>query len=206
MSATLAALDAALLAALVALQHTGTASDTQPFACVCRGWPPIDAQLLQILQGQTPGIIVVWGRARPQIVPGTEVILAESSQPESRSPETWTALVVLEEAREIDDATQGVSGLPGIFPLVDTVLGAVNGLAVAGTWQGRRVRVSEYGPHAALSKRGEVYVAEVVIVAERTTPHVTDAADPDAVPLEGMDGTNGPPTNRFDRSTVDTEE
>lgn len=200
---TLAAIDAAVMAALGALQHGGTASDAQPFACVTRGWPPIDAQLLQILQTQTPGVIVVWGRAKPQVVPGTDAILAEAAQPESRSPETWTALVVLEEPREIDDATQGVSGLPGLLPLVDAVLSAVNGLAVAGTWQGRRVRVTEYGPHAALSKRGEVYVAEVVIVAERTTPHVVDAANPDAVPLEQISGQNGPPTNtELDHSTI----
>lgn len=203
MSATLAAIDAALLAALAALQHNGTPSDAQPFAAVVRGWPPLDAKLLEILAAQTPGVILTWGRVKPQLVPNTDTILG-TPQPEARSPETWTALIVLEEPREVDDATQGVSGLPGMFPLVDLVLGAVQGLAVAGTWQGRRVRVTEYGPDAKLSKRGEVYVTEVVVVAERTTPHVTDGPAAGAVPLEQMRGEHGPPGAYIDKSTVNT--
>jgi hypothetical protein len=202
-SATLAAIDAALLTALTALLHSGTATDAQPFAAVVRGWPPLDTKLLEILVGQTPGVILSWGRVKPQLVPNTDTILG-TPQPEARSPETWTALVVLEEPREVDDATQGVTGLPGMFPLVDAVLGAVQGLAVAGTWQGRRVRVAEYGPAPTLSRRGEVYVAEVVIVAERTTPHVTDAAPAGSTPLEEIQGNNGPPDDLFDHGTADT--
>lgn len=203
MSATLAAIDAALLAALVALQHNGTPSDVQPFAAVVRGWPPLDAKLLEILAAQTPGVILTWGRVKPQLVPNTDTILG-TPQPEARSPETWTALIVLEEPREVDDATQGVSGLPGMFPLVDLVVGAVQGLAVAGTWQGRRVRVAEYGPEPKLSRRGEVYAAEVVIVAERTTPHVTDGPATGATPLDEIQGDNGPPGELFDHGTADT--
>lgn len=201
---TLAVLDAAIYTALHALEHDGTPTDARPFARVCRGWLPINDTILQLLAPQTPGIILIWGRTKPQPVPGTETLLPEATQPESRSPEMWTALVVLEEPRDLDAAVQGATGSHGILTLLDAALAAVNGLVVEGTWQGRRVRVAEYGPHPTLSKHGSATVAELVIVAERATPHVVDAADPDAVPLEQIIGQNGPPTNtELDHSTID---
>jgi glutamine amidotransferase len=134
---------------------------------------------------------------------GRDTILG-TPQPESRSPETWTIYVVHGETRDVDVALHGESAAPGVLPLVDAVLGTVQGLAVAGTWQGRRVRVADYGPHGALSQRGSVYVADVVVVAERATPHVTDAAPDGATPLDEIQGDNGPPGELFDHGTADT--
>jgi hypothetical protein len=49
-----------------------------------------------------------------------------------------------------------------------------------------------------------VYVADVVVVAERATPHVTDAAPDGATPLDEIQGDNGPPGELFDHGTADT--
>jgi hypothetical protein len=200
--ATLAAIDAALFTALGTLVHTGTATAQRPFARAVRGWAPIDASLLT-LAPQSPAVILVWGRTKPQLVQASDTILG-TPQPESRSPETWTIYVVHGETRDVDVALHGETAAPGVLPLVDAVLGTVQGLAVAGTWQGRRVRVADYGPHGALSQRGSVYVADVVVVAERATPHVTDAAPDGATPLDEIQGDNGPPGELFDHGTADT--
>ena len=201
-AATLQALDAALYTALGNLVHTGTASAERPFARAVRGWAPVDGSLLT-LAPQSPAVILVWGRTKPQLVQASDTILG-TPQPESRSPETWTIYIAHGETRDVDVALQGTTDAPGMLPLVDAVLGAVQGLAAAGTWQGRRVRVVDYGPNGALSQRGSVYVADVVVVAERTTPHVTDAAPDGATPLDEIQGDNGPPDDLFDHGTADT--
>lgn len=196
MSLSLSAVDAALFARLRTLQHNGTPSALAPFARVVRGWLPIGQELLS-LASNTPSLIFVWGRARPELAAGT--ILGDH---EAHAADTWTVLVVADETRTVDDiVAANAPTRPSIHALVDLVLATVHGLALDGSWHGRRVRVPEYGPNAALSMRGSLYVADVVLAVDRIVPAVADA--PTGEPLEDGVGELGPDGALFNDASID---
>lgn len=196
MSLALSAVDAAIFARLRTLQHTGTPTASVPFARVVRGWPPINQDLLS-LASNTPSLIFVWGRVRPELA--AETILGDH---EAHATDTWTVLVVADETRTVDDIVgANAPTRPSIHALVDLVLATVHGLPLDGSWHGRRVRVPEYGPNAALSMRGSLYVADVVLAVDRTVPAVVDALAGE--PLEEGRGELGPDGAPFNDASID---
>lgn len=186
MTLALGAVDAALYAALRTRAYESDAgpSPTAPFARVARAWLPFDPKLLS-LATPGPAVLLVWGRVRPEIAVATAL-----GEHEAHAADTWTIVVAVDDSREIDDALVSGANWPSIYDLVDLVLETVHGLAVDGSWHGRRVRVAEYGPNAALSKRGSVYAADIVVTVDRSLPAVTDAPQGEA--LELGEGTAGP--------------
>lgn len=169
MAATLAAIDAALFAALAALSASPP-TDAQPFALVGRydGEPTKDG-LLEAM-AQFPCALLRWDDEK-----AVRDVDTAGPGSEDRGAGHWTVLVALEDPRAIDDALQGATGAPGLFALVDAVLGACNALQVAGLWRGRSVRYVDATPVRALTVRGVAYARAVRFEALRAAP---TAADP----------------------------
>lgn len=165
---TLAAIDAAIFAALAALQHSGTPDTAHPFAYVGRFAGNVEGRSIREVCAQYPAALLRFDRA-----PATRTVNAVEGV-EDRATAVWTVLTALEEPREIDDAIAATDPLvPGALALVDAVTGAVNGLVIDGAWFDRRVRVVELGS-PDLIVRGRVYVhatrLEVLYVLSQVTP------------------------------------
>lgn len=178
---SLATIDAALLAALAVLGHTGTASDAQPFALVARHTGPWTREALQHVVGQYPACLLRPNGAAYGL--SGDTILGDG---EVRAPEGWSVLVALEDPRSADDALQGVSGAPGLLTLIDLALSRVNLLPVAGTDVERYARASGWRWVPELVRDGTVTAAEILLVVDRIPPSVAQLAPGE--PFERADG------------------
>lgn len=206
MTATLAQLDAALFAALGALQ-AGPPDDARPFALVGRyagAFTPagVEAQCL----AQYPAALLRWSDETAE----RDVDTTLAGDPEDRARSVWTVLAVAEDPRAVDDGLAGAAGVPGVFALVDAVLGACNALLVDGLWHERRLRYVRAAPSAPLTHLGTTYAAEVTFEALRVAPGVTapDATTPltslvGDLNLSGDDNTGAPdPFETFQATTT----
>lgn len=170
MTATLASIDTALLAALagcVAVPQTALA----PFAVTTRYAGPVTREgLSRVCGGQYPAVLLRFDGEVPSRIANTLMAGIED-----RGIATWSVIVVSEEPREIDDAMNAVAvGAPGILQLLDIAMGAVNGLLIDGLWNQRPARVTSTA--VELVEAGVVYVYVARIEAMRDLPL---AANPD---------------------------
>lgn len=170
MTATLASIDTALLAALagcVAVPQTALA----PFAVATRYAGPVTREGLSRVAGsQYPAVLLRFDGEVP-----TRIVNTLMAGIEDRGVAAWSVIVVSEEPREIDDAMNAVAvGAPGILQLLDIAMGAVNGLLIDGLWNQRPARVSSTTPE--LVEAGVVYAYAARIEAMRDLPL---AANPD---------------------------
>lgn len=208
-TATLAQLDAAIFAALGALQTDQTTGPTagKPFALVGRyagAFTPrgVGSQC----NAQYPAALLRWSDEFAE----RDVDITLAGDAEDRGRSLWTVLVVVEDPRAIDDGMAGATGVPGVFTLVDAVLGACNALIIAGTWHERRLRYVRAAPSAPLTDLGVTYAAEVTFEAARVAPAAatTDASVPltslvGDVNLSGFDNTGAPdPFETFQATTA----
>lgn len=185
MPATLKDIDAALYAALAALQtDPGVApTDAKPFALVARFDGEFAPEQLAEFGAQYPLCALRWDDEASAREVDT---IGPDSEDVARSG--WTVLVAVEDPRAVDDALVGASGALGLFDLVSKVVGACNALYVsAGLWRGRAVRYVRTTRVPALTRKGVAYARAVTFEARRVAE---DAADPvvSTQDLLGVDG------------------
>lgn len=168
MTLSLADTDSAIYTALSALQinvTTGTTS-ARPFAMVGRFAGSLDATSIREVVTQYPAALLAFGGETV-----TRTVNTIGGDAEDRGVVRWTVYVAAEDARAIDDGTVGIAAAPGVYRLVDSVLGVLSGLPLDGAWFDRRLRCT--GTREALIARGELYVHAIDFEAMRALPQVT---------------------------------
>jgi hypothetical protein len=172
-SATLASIDTALLAALAACVAAPQTA-ILPFAVATRYAGPVTREgLSRVCGSQYPAVLLRFDGEVP-----TRIVNTLMAGIEDRGIAAWSVIVVSEEPREIDDAINASAvGAPGILQLLDVAMGATNGLLVAGLYNERPTRVSSITPE--LVEAGVVYAYAARIEAMRDLPLATNA-DPGA--------------------------
>ncbi len=201
----LTAIEAAIFARLLTLQHAGTPTSEAPFALVARYAGPVNREGLQMVHARYPCLLMKRGRVRPQLL--VETVLHPFEQ---RASDAWTLIVAVEDPREVDDALVGpLPDVPGLLPLHDVVEACINGFVTDGLWTERPVHVTEYGDLDALTTRGVAYAAFLEIRADRTMAQCR-SDDPASQPFDGVDGgVNLPrdaprPTDPFTANTTES--
>ena len=197
MSATLAAIDAALYAALTPLLTTATdgITDAKPFACVARVVGDMSRDTLQQFGAAYPACLLRFdGESDARDV---DVVSGAS---EEKGAAQWTVFVAVEDPRSPDDTIQGATGVPGALTLAGKVLGACNALALTGLWRWRRVRYVDTRP--ALIALGSVYVLalrfEALRAVEQATTTQTSVALTSVRGDVNLIGTSDPAPNPLD--------
>jgi hypothetical protein len=176
---TLVTAEAALFAALTALQTTDPAgpTDAQPFALVGRYSGPVDPETgIAEAAAQWPCALLRWNGET-----STREVDTELEGVQDRAAASFDVLVGLEDPRSIDDAIAGAAGVPGLLALVGAVIAACNGLALdlatpaSETLRLRRARYT--GARNEWIRRGAVYVMAVGFEVLRAAETATDPAD-----------------------------
>ena len=177
MSATLASIDTALLAALAACVAAPQTA-ILPFAVATRYAGPVTREgLSRVCGGQYPAVLLRFDGEVP-----TRIVNTLMAGIEDRGIAAWSVIVVSEEPREIDDAINASAvGAPGILQLLDVAMGATNGLLVAGLYNGRPTRVSSITPE--LVEAGVVYAYAARVEAMRDLPLAANADPGAGLPL-----------------------
>lgn len=171
MTFPIADLEDDLFEALSALQAgAGGVTASLPFALVSRFAGVLTEDTIYEVCAQWPAALLAFGGEQV-----TRTVNTIGGDSEDRGAVRWTVYVAAEDVRAIDDGTIGTSTAPGGLRLVDSVLGAVNGLPLDGAWFDRRLRC--LGTREALIKRGTVYVYAVDFEALRELPQVTPTDD-----------------------------
>ena len=177
MSATLASIDTALLAALAACVAAPQTA-ILPFAVATRYAGPVTREgLSRVCGGQYPAVLLRFDGEVP-----TRIVNTLMAGIEDRGIAAWSVIVVSEEPREIDDAINASAvGAPGILQLLDVAMGATNGLLVAGLYNERPTRVSSITPE--LVEAGVVYAYAARVEAMRDLPLAANADPGAGLPL-----------------------
>lgn len=201
MSATLAAIDAALFAALTPLLATSAPSDALPFACVARFVGDMTRDALQQFGAQQPACLLRFdGESDARDV---DVVSGDS---EEKGAAQWTVFIAVEDPRSPDDTIQGATGVPGALTLAGQVLSACNALALAGLWRGRRVRYVDTRP--ALVVPASAYVLalrfEALRVVEQATTTQTSHQLTNVRGDVNLTGTADPPPSPFETFNAPT--
>lgn len=169
MSASLADVDAALFAALKALE-AAPLSDAQPFAMVGRYAGEFSKDGLGDVVGtQYPAALL-----RFDSETGLRTIETIGPDSEDRMTDRWTVVVALEDPRSMDDAIAGNTGMPGALTLIGAVTAACNALQVDGLWHECSVRQTSVVAIPALIRRGVAYAYAVVLEAWRVAEEAVD--------------------------------
>lgn len=204
--ATLYSIDAALFAALSALQinvPTGVTA-ARPFALVARYAGPPTPEGFDAVGAQYPcALLACEGEADDRVID------AVGSQSEERVRCAFVVYVALEDPRAIEDGIVGTTNAPGMYTLCGQVTGALNALFVAGLWRGRKVRHTYSRPVDALIRRGVAYVYALGFEALRVAEQATDVDTSPALAsidgdenLQGTADTAPNPIETF-RTTID---
>lgn len=181
MTASLAAIDTALLAALSPLA-AGPPTTLAPFALVGRYAGPVTEEALREAGAQWPCALLRFDQET-----AARVVEVWSGDSDDKAVASWTVLVGVEDPASLDDAMNSAAPRTGSLQLVGFVLSACNALVVADTWQGLTIRYAE--TRAELIKRGSVYVWGVRFETRRAVETATNpdpAADlPYVNPIDG---------------------
>ena len=169
MSATLVSLDAILYTALAALLTDQTTGPTagKPFACVGRYAGTVPPEGISEVGAQYPCALLRFNAEDST----RDVRGFGAASIEDRATASWSVLVAVEDPRDIADGMIGTNSAPGLLSLVDAVIGACNGLVVAGAHMQQATRYA--GVRAELVRRGVVYVYAVAFEAMRDAPLAT---------------------------------
>jgi len=170
-NATLTDLDDAFYTALSALV-AGPPTPSAPFAVCARYAGPVTRKgLSDVCREQYPAVLL-----RMDGETTTRDILTWAYS-EERGESSWSVIVVVEDPREVDEGLRGDANAPGAMRLIDAVLGAVNALAVPGTYQSITPRAVSTAPE--LVQDGVVYAYTTRVSVLRVLPQA-DNPDPAA--------------------------
>lgn len=199
---SLSDIDARIYARLLTLQVAGATpvvTASTPFLRVARTVGPVDEEHVREVCAGFPACLLRFDGSLD-----TRVVDVVSGDSEEREAVTWSVLVVVEDARSIDDGMVGVAGAPGILLCVDAVMQAVNGLYFEDSYRGRRLRHA--GTRPELIKRGSFYAYTLLFEALRSAPQTSDPDapngpdSPDLGPIvveENIEGSVDPAPNPF---------
>lgn len=181
-NATLTTIEAALYAALTPLV-SGPPVAATPFAVAARyAGPTTKKGLSNVCRAQFPAVLLRWDNE-----PSDRDIDTWGTDSEERGTSSWSVIVVAEDPRAIDDGVVGDANVPGALRLLDLAEAAVNGLAIANTYQARTARVSD--KQWELVEEGVVYAAALRVNVLRVLPQATNADPaaglPDVQPMIG---------------------
>lgn len=175
-NATLVDIDSAVYTALQALV-SGPPVAATPFAVCARYAGPVTKRgLSNVCREQYPAVLLRFDGE-------TDVrdILTWGLSTEEVGDSSWSIITVVEDPREVDEGLVGNTSAPGAYRLIDTVLGAVNSLLVANTYQSIPLRAA--GTQAELVEDGVVYAYATRITARRVLPQATNTDPAAALPL-----------------------
>jgi hypothetical protein len=183
--ATLAQIDAALFAALSALQcpPNGIVDDARPFALVERHAGALGERELNFYAAQFPLALLAFDT---ETSTRFDVLLGDG---DDRGAAEWVVYVAVKDPRGVAEGVVGQTGVPGALTLSGLVTEVLNQLVIDGLWRSRRVRYAGTRPH--LVKLGEMFVYAVRFEAQRDAEFAAEggtAVTANATTLLGVRG------------------
>lgn len=210
MSATLDAIDAAILAALQTLRSADPLDPTPslPFAYVGRYRGEVTREYgvdRETLGVETAALLALEGEAPEARQRETRTILKGSAETVARS--LWRVYVVVQRPDSADDSLKGDGTDLGVYALVDRTVSVLHGLPIAGLYQGERLRWLDTRPHLILPGQVSVYLVRLEAVRPLTAAPVAMPAG--TKPFAGVTldinsvGTSDPAPNPLTQARVE---